>query len=57
LPRTQIIKKIWAYIKKNGLQDEQEKRTINADDKLQAFFGKKQATMFELGGFVNEHAT
>ena len=56
LPRTQITKKIWAYIKKNGLQDEQNKRMINADDKLQAIFGrKKQVSMFELTKLVSEH--
>ena len=56
LPRTQITKKIWAYIKKNGLQDEQNKRMINADDKLQAIFGgEKQVSMFELTKLVSEH--
>lgn len=56
LPRTQITKKIWAYIKKNGLQDEQDRRMINADDKLQAVFdGAKQVSMFELTKLVNEH--
>ena len=56
LPRTQITKKIWAYIKKNGLQDEQNKRMINADDKLQAIFGgAKQVSMFDLTKRVNEH--
>lgn len=56
LPRTQITKKIWAYIKKNGLQDEQDRRMINADDKLQAVLGgAKQVSMFELTKLVNEH--
>ena len=56
LPRTQITKKIWAYIKKNGLQDEQNKRMINADDKLQAIFGDAgQVSMFELTKLVSKH--
>lgn len=56
LPRTQITKKIWAYIKKNGLQDQQDKRMINADDKLQALFGgERQVSMFELTKRVSEH--
>lgn len=56
LPRTQVTKKIWAYIKKNGLQDEQDRRMINADDKLQAVLGgAKQVSMFELTKQVNEH--
>ncbi len=56
LPRTQITKKVWAYIKKNGLQDEQNKRMINADDKLKAVFGgTEQVSMFELTKRINEH--
>ena len=56
LPRTQITKKVWAYIKKNGLQDEQNKRMINADDKLRAVLGgKKKVSMFELTKQVNQH--
>lgn len=56
LPRTQITKKIWEYIKKNGLQDQQDKRMINADDKLQAIFGgAKQVSMFDLTKRVGEH--
>ena len=56
LPRTQITKKIWAYIKKNGLQDQQNKRMINADDKLQVIFGgEKQVSMFDLTKRVSEH--
>jgi chromatin remodeling complex protein RSC6 len=57
LPRTQIIKKIWEYIKKNKLQDSKNKRMINADAKLLALFGgKKQISMFELAKVVNNHA-
>ena len=56
LPRTQAVKKIWAYIKKNGLQDKKNRRNINADAKLRPLFGgKSQATMFELAKFVNKH--
>ncbi len=56
LPRTQITKKIWAYIKKNGLQDQKNKRMINADDKLKAIFGgAKKVSMFDLPKRVNEH--
>ena len=56
LPRTQVTKKIWAYIKKNGLQDEQDRRMINADDKLQAVLGgAKKVSMFELTKQVNQH--
>jgi len=56
IPRTEITKKIWAYIKKNGLQDAKNRRAINADDKLKALFGgKKQVSMFELTKLVNVH--
>lgn len=56
LPRTEIIKKIWDYIKKNGLQDKQNRRMINADDKLKTVFGgKEQISMFELAKVVNNH--
>ena len=56
LPRTEVTKKIWAYIKKNGLQDKQERRMINADDNLKAVFGgKKSVSMFEMTKLVNKH--
>ena len=56
LPRTQITKKVWAYIKKNGLQDQKNKRMINADDKLQAVVGgANQVSMFDLTKHVSEH--
>ena len=56
LQRTQVTKKIWAYIKKNNLQDTQNKRMINGDDKLKAIFGgKKQVSMFEMTKLVNKH--
>lgn len=56
LPRTEIIKKIWDYIKKNDLQDNQNRRMINADEKLNSLFGgKDQISMFELAKIVNNH--
>lgn len=56
LPRTEVTKKIWEYIKKNNLQDPNAKRTINADDKLQKVFGgKKSVDMFEMTKLVNQH--
>lgn len=56
LPRTQIIKKIWDYIKANDLQDKNNRRMINADDKLKVVFGgKEQVSMFELAKIVNNH--
>ena len=56
LPRTQIIKKIWDYIKKNNLQDKKNRRMINADEKLKLIFGgKTQISMFELAKIVNKH--
>mgnify|MGYP005805472573 CR=1 FL=1 len=53
--RTQVIKKLWDYIKANGLQDATNKRAINADAKLLAVFGKPQVTMFELAGLAGKH--
>ena len=56
IPRTEITKKLWAYIKKNGLQDKVNKRNINADDKLKAVFGgKKTVSMFEMTKLVSKH--
>lgn len=56
LPRTEVTKKIWAYIKKHGLQDKKNRRNINADDKLKAVFkGKKQVNMFEMTKLVASH--
>ena len=55
-PRTEVTKKIWAYIKKHNLQDPANKRMINADDKLKAIFGgKKQVSMFEMTKLVSAH--
>ena len=56
IPRTEVTKKIWDYIKKHGLQDQANKRMINADDKLKPIFGgKKQVSMFEMTKLVNNH--
>jgi len=56
LPRTEVTKKIWAYIKKNDLQDAKNRRNINADGKLKPIFGgKKQVSMFEMTKLVNNH--
>lgn len=56
VPRTQIIKKIWDYIKQNDLQDKENRRMINADEKLKTVFdGKDQISMFELAKIVNNH--
>lgn len=56
LPRTELTKKLWAYIKNNGLQDKKVKTQINADDKLKAIFGgKKSVSMFEMTKLVSNH--
>ena len=56
LPRTEVVKKIWDYIKKNKLQDEINRRLINADEKLREASGcKKQVSMFEMTKLVNTH--
>jgi DNA topoisomerase-3 len=55
--RTEVIKKLWDYIKANNLQDATNKRAINADAKLKAVFGKEQVTMFELAGIVGKHVS
>ncbi|MEY4617657.1 MAG: hypothetical protein RJB66_2617 [Pseudomonadota bacterium] len=55
LPRTQIVKKIWDYIKKHGLQDAKNRRNINADDKLKPIFGKASVSMFEMTKLVSKH--
>lgn len=55
LPRTEIVKKIWDYIRKNNLQDKKNRRMINADAKLKPIFGKDQISMFELAKVVNKH--
>ena len=56
LPRTEVTKKLWEYIKKNKLQDSVNKRNINADDKLKPVFGgKRQVSMFEMTKLVSAH--
>jgi len=56
IPRTEVVKKLWAYIKKNKLQDTKNKRNINADENLKAVFGgKKTVSMFEMTKLVNKH--
>jgi len=55
LPRTELTKKLWAYIKKNGLQDKKNKRMINADDNLKAVFKKGSVNMFEMTKLVSKH--
>ncbi|HEY0886992.1 MAG TPA: SWIB/MDM2 domain-containing protein, partial [Ramlibacter sp.] len=55
LPRTEIVSKLWAYIKKNKLQDQSNKRMVNADDKLRVLFGKNQVSMFEMAGLIGKH--
>jgi upstream activation factor subunit UAF30 len=58
LPRTELTKKLWAYIKRNGLQDSKNRRAINADDKLRPVFGgKSQVTMFDMTKMVNKHVS
>ena len=55
LPRTEVVKKVWEYIKKNKLQDAINKRMINADEKLREIFGKAQVSMFEMTKIINKH--
>jgi chromatin remodeling complex protein RSC6 len=56
MPRTEVTKKIWGYIKRNGLQDKKNRRMINADDKLKLVFGgKSQVSMFEMTKLVSRH--
>ncbi len=55
LPRTEIVSKLWVYIKSKGLQDKINKRMINADEKLKAVFGKAQVSMFEMAGLIGKH--
>jgi chromatin remodeling complex protein RSC6 len=56
LPRSEVAKKLWVYIKKHGLQDAKNRRMINADDVLKPLFnGKKQVSMFEMTALVSKH--
>ncbi len=55
MPRSEVVKKLWEYIKKNKLQDPSNKRNINADDKLKPVFGKSVVNMFEMTKLVSKH--
>lgn len=55
LARTEVVKKLWQYIKKNGLQDSKNRRNINADAKLKAVFGKGTVNMFEMTKLISKH--
>jgi chromatin remodeling complex protein RSC6 len=55
VPRTEVTKKLWDYIKKNNLQNPANKRNILCDDKLKAVMGKDEVTMFEMTGLVGKH--
>jgi chromatin remodeling complex protein RSC6 len=57
MPRTEITRKLWDYIKKNKLQDAVNRRMINADDKLRPIFGKAQVSMFEMTALVNKQVS
>ena len=57
LPRTEIVSKLWVYIKANNLQDAANKRNINADAKLKEVFGKPQVSMFELAKLIGAHVS
>lgn len=55
MPRSEVVKQLWVYIKKNDLQNPQNKRNILADDKLKPIFGKDEVTMFEMTKLVSGH--
>ncbi|MBA2571442.1 MAG: hypothetical protein H0V06_00245 [Gemmatimonadetes bacterium] len=55
LPRTEVTKRVWEYVKKNDLQDPQNRRNIRADSKLRPIFGKDEVNMFEMTKLVNQH--
>jgi upstream activation factor subunit UAF30 len=55
MPRSEVVKKLWDYIKKNKLQDSANKRNINADEKLKPIFGKSVVNMFEMTKLVSKH--
>ena len=57
LPRTEVVSKVWDHIRSNNLQDPADKRTIVADDKLKAVFGKDRCTMFEMQKLLSPHLT
>ncbi len=55
MPRTEVTKKLWAYIKRKGLQDPKQRRMINADENLRPIFKKDQVSMFDMTKLVNKH--
>jgi chromatin remodeling complex protein RSC6 len=55
MPRTEVTKKLWGYIKRKGLQDAKNRRMINADENLRPIFGRSQVSMFEMTRLVNKH--
>ena len=55
IPRTEVTKRLWAYIKRNGLQDSKNRRMINADGNLKPIFGKSAVNMFDMTKLVNKH--
>jgi upstream activation factor subunit UAF30 len=57
LPRGEVVSKVWDYIKKHDLQNPENRREILADDKLEAVFGKKKVTMFEMNKYLAQHLT
>ena len=57
LPRSEVVSKVWEYIKKHDLQDAKDRRQINGDDKLQRIFGKKSVSMFEMNKHLSAHLT
>ena len=57
LPRGEVVSKVWEYIKKHELQNPENRREILADDKLEAVFGKKKVTMFEMNKYLSQHLT
>lgn len=57
LPRSEVVSKVWEYIKKHDLQDAKDRRQINADDKLEKIFNKKSVTMFEMNKHLSKHLT
>ncbi len=57
LPRSEVVSKVWDYIKKHGLQDAKDRRQINGDDKLARIFGKQSVSMFEMNKHLSRHLT
>ncbi|HUY05337.1 MAG TPA: SWIB/MDM2 domain-containing protein [Candidatus Paceibacterota bacterium] len=57
MPRTEVVKQLWVYIKKHDLQNPSNKRNILADDKLKAIFGKDEVTMFEMAKLISPHVS